>query len=172
MVGDELDAARRRYPVGARVFGRVASIPVPGRVGVFVDLGPQPPAGFVDVLMLPLDVEQWPPVATVTDFEVLGHRPGGFQVSLWPLEPRFLGPVKYGMTEPAWRESIARHPLGSQTTATVTQVFSSTRNYHVQFGDAWATVEWTNEPPPEGAEIVFTVRRHLHTTRRFLLEPA
>lgn len=158
--------------MGDQVFGRVASIPFPGRVGVFVDLGPRPPVGFVDVLELPPDVGDWPPVGTFTDFEVLIHRPRGRQVSLLPLDPRFRGPKRYAMTEQVWLDTTARHPVGSEVTATVMRIFSSNRCYHVRFGDAWASVEWNAEPPVEGAEVAFTVRRHLDRTRRFLLDPA
>jgi hypothetical protein len=72
---DELDAGRARFPVGEAVAGRVALIPKPGVIGLFVDLG-QEPEGFVDVLHLPRDPGEWPPVGTVTTFEVLQHRPG------------------------------------------------------------------------------------------------
>ncbi|MFI5934324.1 HAD-IA family hydrolase [Actinoplanes sp. NPDC051494] len=82
---DELTLARRRFPVGDRVRGRVSAVPWgPGRTGLFVDLGAGPD-GFVDVLHLPEDDSRWPAVGHEAVFEILQHRPG--QVRLLPLDP-------------------------------------------------------------------------------------
>src|SRR6478735_8326193 len=48
------------------------------------DLG-APPDGFVDILILPEDPNQWPPVGHEGFFEILQHRPG--QVRLFPTDP-------------------------------------------------------------------------------------
>src|SRR5689334_8491648 len=51
---DELEIARRRFPVGAHVTGRVVKVPQPGAIGVFVDLN-GPPPGFIDLIHLPTE---------------------------------------------------------------------------------------------------------------------
>ncbi|MGW5863025.1 hypothetical protein ACWFRJ_12730 [Streptomyces sp. NPDC055239] len=57
-------------PRGTRLTGTVSVLPWgPGTVGLFVDLG-LPLTGFVDMVRLPLDPEDWPDVGTVTEFEV------------------------------------------------------------------------------------------------------
>ncbi|MEV6902612.1 hypothetical protein [Amycolatopsis sp. NPDC051372] len=88
----QFDADRRTYPPGDHVTGVVTLIPRPGAIGLVVDLG-GPPQGFVDVLHLPRDPAAWPPVGTVTDFEVLWHRPG--QVRLWPLNAAYHHPAAW-----------------------------------------------------------------------------
>ncbi|MFF1692587.1 hypothetical protein ACFVXC_03035 [Streptomyces sp. NPDC058257] len=57
-------------PHGTRLTGTVSVLPWgPGTVGLFVDLG-LPIAGFVDMLQLPFDPEDWPDAGTVAEFEV------------------------------------------------------------------------------------------------------
>ncbi|MEV0320989.1 hypothetical protein ACIBKX_11005 [Streptomyces sp. NPDC050658] len=57
-------------PHGTRLTGTVSELPWgPGRTGLFVDLG-LPITGFVDMGHLLFDPDDWPPVGTVTEFEV------------------------------------------------------------------------------------------------------
>lgn len=78
------DSARRqrhftRYrtgplPKGAIVTGTVVALPWgAGRTGLAVDFG-GPGRGFVDFARLPSRPEDWPPVGTVTEFEVVTLR--------------------------------------------------------------------------------------------------
>jgi hypothetical protein len=168
---DRLDAARERFPVGEEITGRVTHIPRPGAIGLFVDLGHEP-QGFVDVLHLPRDPDQWPPVGAVTAFEVLQHRPG--QVRLFPLNERFRSP-DHLLGTPALKEWVAikgRFPVGCEVTATVTSVYPANREYGVRFEECWATLEWTGDAPFPGATSRFVVTRHLDETRRIMLTAA
>jgi hypothetical protein len=168
---DDIDAARARFPVGEEITGRVTHIPRPGAIGLFVDLGHKP-QGFVDVLHLPHDPDQWPPVGTVTAFEVLQHRPG--QVRLFPLDERFRSP-DHLLGTPAledWAVIKGRFPVGSKVAATVTGVYPANREYGVQFEECWAALEWTGDAPLAGATSRFVVTRHLDETRRIMLTPA
>lgn len=61
-------------PEGTRVPGMVSALPWgAGRTGLAVDIG-MPGRGFVDMLLLPRAAEDWPPVGTVTEFEVVTVR--------------------------------------------------------------------------------------------------
>jgi hypothetical protein len=84
----EWEETRRRLHFGQRVSGRVAQVPRPGTIGVFVDIG-LVVGGFVDVLLLPEDADRWPTEGTEAEFEVwwVDERP---QVRLKPVDPRFL----------------------------------------------------------------------------------
>ncbi len=55
---DALDAARRRYPVGAQVDAKVYYVPEPEVIGIFIELddGHQ---DFVAVVHLPYEPESW-----------------------------------------------------------------------------------------------------------------
>ena len=95
-----LELARKIYPVGQHVTGTVASIPKPGVIGLFVDLGTgTPPWGFVDVLHLPDAPEQWPAVGTITEFEVVHHTHEGHRVRLLPLDPTYRGSPRPPISE-------------------------------------------------------------------------
>jgi hypothetical protein len=148
----------------------VARIPKPGVIGLFVDLGHEP-EGFVDVLSLPREPGEWPPVGTVTTFEVLQHRPG--QVRLFPLDDRFRSPDRLpGVpTQVQWLLIKDRFPVGSEVTATVTRVFQANREYVVRFADCWSVLEWTGEAPRVGAAGRYTVTRYLDHTRQILITP-
>jgi ribosomal protein S1 len=167
---DELDAGRARFPVGEVVTGRVAFIPKPGVIGLFVDLGREP-EGFVDVLHLPVEPGQWPPVGTVTTFEVLQHRPG--QVRLFPLSEQFRSPERLPAvsTPEQWLVIKERFPVGTEVTATVTDVFPANREYAVRFEDCWSVLEWTGDPPRVGTASRYAVTRHLDRTRRIMIAP-
>lgn len=164
---EDLDAARRTFPVGDHVTGKVTLIPRPGVIGLFVDLG-LPPTGFVDVLHLPRSVDAWPGVGTVTDFEVLQHRRQ--QVRLWPLDDAFRSSTAdFWRSEPEWHAVKHRHPVGSEVIAEITGVYPSSREYTVTFGGVWSDLAWTGTPPVVGTEARFVVERHLDATRRVLL---
>lgn len=169
---DDLDAARLRFPVGDVVTGRVVHVPQVGVIGLFVDLG-GPPTGFVDVLHLPRRDEDWPEVGATATFEVLQHRPG--QVRLWPLGGAIPPPPRPRprTTDEEWATRKARRPVGSEVTATVTEVFSNGRQYVVQFGDDRGSVEWRadEQPPTVGDSRRYRLVRHLDTVQHFLLAP-
>lgn len=167
---DELDVARTRLPVGEHVTGRVFRIPKPGAIGLFVDLG-QEPGGFVDVSWLPYEPGEWPPVGTVTTFEVLQHTPR--QVRLFPLDDRFRRPARLPAerTREQWQLVKDRFPVGSVVIATVTDVFQYNRECIVRFEDCWSVLEWTGDAPRVGTAGGYTVTRHLDHTRRILLTP-
>ncbi|WFE50661.1 hypothetical protein [Micromonospora sp. WMMD1155] len=170
MEPDKLDTARRRFPVGEHVMGQVIAIPRPGTIGLFVDLG-QEPEGFVDVVILPHESADWPPVGTVTTFEVLQHRTG--QVRLLPLDERFRSRTYQtsSLSHQEWLSIKARFPIGCVVTATVTNVFVSNREYVVKFDDCWSSLEWNGAAPKVGTTGWYTVIRQLDETRRVLLTP-
>jgi hypothetical protein len=143
----------------------------PGRTGIFVDLGEEP-AGFVDVLLLPEDPERWPLVGREGFFQVLQHRPG--QVRLFPLDAGMRSKryrVSNWSSGQEWAAISRRYPVGSSVTATVSAVFTSNREYAVQFEDCWSTVEYDGRPPEIGAVGVFVVTRLLEWTRQIMVEP-
>jgi hypothetical protein len=163
----ELDAARRTFPVGDHLTGKVTLIPHPGAIGLFVDLG-QEPTGFVDGLHLPKSADQWPAVGTITEFEVLQHMRR--QVRLWPLDDAFRSSTaRFPMSEPEWHAVKHRHPVGSEVTAEITDVFSLNREYCVMFDGVRAALPWTDTPPAVGTNARFVVDRHLDATRRVRL---
>ncbi|MFJ5230863.1 SUKH-3 domain-containing protein [Kitasatospora sp. NPDC088391] len=84
----EWERVRSGLRLGQRMVGRVAKVPTPGATGIFVELGLDV-GGFVDVLLLPVDVGRWPSVGTVAEFELwwAGLRP---QIRLKPVDPRHL----------------------------------------------------------------------------------
>jgi hypothetical protein len=132
---DELSEARRRFPVGDRVHGRVSALPWgPGRTGLFVDLGAEPD-GFVDVILLPEEARLWPSVGRDGFFEVLIHWPG--QIRLFPSDAGMRSQrcrvSKWSGAD--WEAMTRRHPVGMTETGTVTDVFTSYRTYGVQFDD-------------------------------------
>ncbi|MFF5425658.1 MULTISPECIES: hypothetical protein [unclassified Streptomyces] len=68
--------------------GTVVKVPSPGATGIFVDVG-LGVGGFVDVLLLPEEAEQWPAEGTVTDFEVW-WADSRRQIRLKPSAPQYL----------------------------------------------------------------------------------
>ncbi|KXK63686.1 hypothetical protein AWW66_01610 [Micromonospora rosaria] len=168
----ELVAARRAFPVGSRVRGVVSAIPMgPGRSGILVDLA-QPPQGWVDVLHLPDDPTDWPPIGTTGLFEVLQHQPG--LVRLFPLDAGMRGRrtrfSRWSGTE--WAAVARRYPVDAVVTGTVTHVFPSDREYTVAFDDCWSTVEYTDREPMVGWTGPFRVTGLLEWTHRILVAPA
>ncbi|MCX5521470.1 hypothetical protein OG342_01015 [Streptomyces bobili] len=70
MVTDAEWARIRRDLRFGQVFeGTVVKIPRPGAIGIFVDIGLSV-GGFVDVLLLPDEGEDWPAEGAVADFEI------------------------------------------------------------------------------------------------------
>lgn len=158
------------FEVGSVVTGTVCRIPRPGAIGIIVDLDSEI-EGFVDVLILPRQVESWPEVGTTTTFEVLTRRTR--QVRLWPLDPRWRsGPLDNGVSEDDWRARKIRHPVGVILTAEVSDAFASDGSYLVRYEGGWSVVEGDGAPPAVGSRAEYQVVRHLDTTRRTLLRPA
>ncbi|WP_142159921.1 hypothetical protein [Cellulomonas sp. SLBN-39] len=166
---EQLDVARRRFPVGRQVPGTVTRMPQPGAIGLFVSLG-ETPEGFVDVLALPRDPHLWPPPGTTMGFEVLQHRPG--QVRLWPVDPRWRhADARDDQESITWARTKSRYREGQLVTARVTHVVTGNREYMVAFGDDHAVLEWSYERPTLGTTGTFRVEALLDTTRRILLAP-
>ncbi|MGI3228125.1 hypothetical protein ACRJ4B_34330 [Streptomyces sp. GTA36] len=70
MVTDaEWTRIRRGLRFGQVFEGTVVQVPRPGAIGIFVDIGLSV-GGFVDVLLLPEQSEDWPTEGTVADFEI------------------------------------------------------------------------------------------------------
>ncbi|WP_326945330.1 hypothetical protein OG439_37745 [Amycolatopsis sp. NBC_01307] len=156
--------------VGAVVAGTVSIIPRPGAIGLFVDLGGAP-QGFVDVLSLPRQATDWPPVGTKTTFEVLTRSPK--QIRLWPLDPRFrAGPFDNGVSEDEWQARKARYPVGVSLTAEVSDTYISDGSYVVRYEGGWSSMEGQGELSEVGTRAEYEMVSHLDTTRRTLLRPA
>ncbi|MFD9793724.1 hypothetical protein ACFWXK_22575 [Streptomyces sp. NPDC059070] len=68
--------------------GTVVKVPRPGAIGIFVDIGLSV-AGFVDVLLLPSEGEDWPAQGTVADFEIW-WADSRQQIRLKPSDSRYL----------------------------------------------------------------------------------
>lgn len=96
---DALDVLQHTLRLGQIMTGTVVfAFHRPGTVGLGVHVGLPVPA-FVDVLLLPLNVDQWPPLGAVTEFYYLGMvvHPGtsgarAAQIRLQPADPKFRGP--------------------------------------------------------------------------------
>jgi len=79
---------RRDLRFGQVFEGTVVKVPRPGAIGIFVDIGLSV-GGFVDVLLLPSEGEDWPVEGTVADFEIWwadSHQ----QIRLKPSDSRYL----------------------------------------------------------------------------------
>ncbi|MFF4542490.1 hypothetical protein [Streptomyces aureus] len=68
--------------------GTVVKVPRAGAIGVFVDIGLSV-GGFVDVLLLPDESEDWPAEGTVADFEIW-WADSRQQIRLKPSDSRYL----------------------------------------------------------------------------------
>ncbi|MFF8727206.1 S1 RNA-binding domain-containing protein [Streptomyces sp. NPDC015171] len=89
MVTDAEWARIRRGLRFGQVFeGTVVQVPRPGAVGIFVDIG-LGVGGFVDVMLLPQESENWPAEGTVTDFEIW-WADSRRQIRLKPTDSRYL----------------------------------------------------------------------------------
>lgn len=69
MTDAEWTRIRRGLRFGQAFEGTVVRVPRPGAIGIFVDIGLSV-GGFVDVLLLPKQSEDWPTEGTVADFEI------------------------------------------------------------------------------------------------------
>jgi hypothetical protein len=76
------------------------------------------------------------------------------------------------MNESEWCAAKNRHPVGSEVTAEITDVFPSNRAYSVTFDGLWSVLSWSGIPPVVGTVAQFIVDRHLDATRRILLGSA
>jgi hypothetical protein len=168
---NELVEARRRFPVGDSVHGRVSTVPWgPGRAGLFVDLG-SGSYGFVDVLHLPEDPKQWPPVGHEGCFEVLPHQPRQIRLSPLDAEMRSTSYRLYSTSAEEWAAIIQRYPIGSVITGVVTDVAPRTLEYSVRFEDVWSTAEYNEIPPVVGTVGSYVVTRLLQSIRQVRVEP-
>ncbi|OXR41594.1 hypothetical protein B7C42_06235 [Nocardia cerradoensis] len=96
-------------------------------------------------------------------FVDVGHPRGGF-VDVLIDEDR---PSRHERSE--WHAATHRHPVGSEVTAEITDIFATTREYLVTFDGRWSAVFWTGIPPIVGTTAQFIVDRHLDATRRIRL---
>ncbi|MDQ0604814.1 hypothetical protein QF037_009159 [Streptomyces canus] len=78
---------RRGLCFGQVFEGTVVKIPRPGAVGIFVNIGLSV-GGFVDVVWLPEQSDDWPTEGTVADFEIW-WADGRQQIRLRPLDSRY-----------------------------------------------------------------------------------
>ncbi|MFD0375048.1 hypothetical protein [Streptomyces sp. NPDC127112] len=89
MVTDAEWARIRRGLRFGQVFeGTVVKVPRPGVIGIFVDIGLQV-GGFVDVLLLPEQSDDWPEEGTVAEFEIW-WADSRRQIRLKPSNSRYL----------------------------------------------------------------------------------
>ncbi|MFI1948646.1 hypothetical protein ACH46F_32955 [Streptomyces virginiae] len=79
---------RRDLRFGQVFEGTVVKVPRPGAIGIFVDIGLSV-GGFVDVLLLPSEGEDWPAEGTVADFEIW-WADSRQQIRLKPSDSRYL----------------------------------------------------------------------------------
>ncbi|MFE5914417.1 hypothetical protein ACFQ6B_35805 [Streptomyces wedmorensis] len=79
---------RRGLRFGQAFKGTVVKVPRPGAIGIFVDIGLSV-GGFVDVLLLPDESEDWPAEGTVADFEIW-WADSRQQIRLKPSDSRYL----------------------------------------------------------------------------------
>ncbi|MET8130227.1 hypothetical protein ABZV67_46475, partial [Streptomyces sp. NPDC005065] len=79
---------RRGLHFGQVFEGTVAKVPRPGAIGIFVDIGLSV-GGFVDVLLLPAESEDWPAEGAVADFEIW-WADSRKQIPLKPSDSRYL----------------------------------------------------------------------------------
>ncbi|MFJ8165776.1 hypothetical protein ACIRBY_33335 [Streptomyces sp. NPDC096136] len=100
---------RKNLDFGQVFEGTVVSVPRPGAIGIFVDIGLSV-GGFVDVLLLPEVGEDWPTEGTVGEFEVwwADRRQ---QIRLKPCDSRYL---RHDFTDfverlrPSWPSEVGR----------------------------------------------------------------
>lgn len=156
---DELDDARRRHPLGSQLTGRFTRwiLPErPGTAGMVIELY-DATVGYVDILALPTEPEDWPPIGTTTTFEVSQHR---------------LGSIRLLPTDPALRRSdqrpptaqLERCPVGTIRTGVIDSVYVSNREATIRLGeDEYAVAEWSGEPPIIGTERRYEVIAHLQS---------
>ncbi|MGW2285649.1 hypothetical protein [Streptomyces phaeochromogenes] len=110
MVTDaEWTRIRRGLRFGQVFEGTVVQVPRPGAIGIFVDIGLSV-GGFVDVLMLPEQAEDWPTEGTVADFEIW-WADSRRQIRLKPSDSHYLRNDFTGHVErfrPNWPSEVGR----------------------------------------------------------------
>ncbi|MFM9700964.1 hypothetical protein [Streptomyces europaeiscabiei] len=110
MVTDAEWARIRRGLRFGQVFeGAVVKVPRPGAIGIFVGIGLSV-GGFVDVLLLPDESEDWPPEGTVADFEIW-WADSRQQIRLKPSNSRYLRSDFAAFAErwrPSWSSEVGQ----------------------------------------------------------------
>ncbi|MEU9015579.1 hypothetical protein AB0D12_39005 [Streptomyces sp. NPDC048479] len=89
--------------------GTIVKVPRPGAIGIFVDIGLSV-GGFVDVLLLPEQSDDWPGEGTVADFEIW-WADSRQQIRLKPSDPRYLRKDFTDFVErfrPNWSSDVGR----------------------------------------------------------------
>ncbi|MEU2900834.1 hypothetical protein ABZ666_33580 [Streptomyces sp. NPDC007056] len=105
----EWDRIRVNLRFGQVLRGTVVKVPSPGAIGILVDIGLSV-GGFVDVLLLPEQAEQWPAEGTITDFEVW-WADSRQQVRLKPSDPHYVRKDFAGFAarvRPSWPADIGQ----------------------------------------------------------------
>lgn len=98
--------------------GTVVKVPRPGVIGIFVDIGLSV-GGFVDVMLLPDEANNWPAEGTVADFEIW-WADSRRQIRLKASDSRYLRTDFTDFVErfrPGWPADVGR-PLGDPGPAT------------------------------------------------------
>ncbi|MFG2387026.1 hypothetical protein [Streptomyces avermitilis] len=115
MVADvEWARIRKGLRFGQVFVGTVVKVPRPGAIGIFVDIGLSV-GGFVDVLLLPSDGEDWPAEGTVADFEIW-WADSRQQIRLKPSDSRYLRADFTDFVErfrPSWPADVGQPARGS-----------------------------------------------------------
>ncbi|WP_436531022.1 hypothetical protein [Actinoplanes sp. HUAS TT8] len=133
-----------------------------------VDLG-DPVPGWVDLLWLPDEPEQWPAVGRSGFFEVIRHR--GHEIRLEPLDAGMRGRRCrwWRCGGPQWAAVTARWPVGSLIEATVESVSPNDRLLGVRFAGWFEFVEYEGTPLEPGARVHLRVESQSEWTRSFVL---
>ncbi|WP_069462319.1 hypothetical protein [Actinacidiphila rubida] len=100
---------RRGLRFGQVFEGTVVNVPRPGAIGIFVDIGLSV-GGFVDVLLLPEQSEDWPAEGTVGEFEIW-WADSRQQIRLKPSDSRYLRGDFADFVErfrPGWSSDVGR----------------------------------------------------------------
>lgn len=118
---------RRGLRFGQVIEGTVVKVPRPGAIGIFVNIGLSV-GGFVDVLLLPEQSDDWPAEGTVADFEIwwAGSRQ---QIRLKPSDSRYLRndfTDFMGRCRPNWPSEVGQ-PVRDPGSPTLDEVWSALR---------------------------------------------
>lgn len=106
---------RPQLRLGQALTGTIAWTPRPGTIGIGVELGLSV-GGFVDVLYLPNNTDQWPGLETITDFVIwwIDERP---QIRLMPTDrttaEKTSPPGSKTRSPPQPKHSEARRAVGA-----------------------------------------------------------
>jgi len=119
---------RRGLRFGQVFEGTVVNVPRPGAIGIFVDIGLSV-GGFVDVLLLPEKVEDWPAVGTVGEFEIW-WADSPQKIQLKPSDSRYLRNNFADFVErfrPSWPSDAGR-PVRDPGPASLNELQGSPRS--------------------------------------------